>query len=63
MGEGAEGRLECLGKSWVFAVGSGESSQQGRDSHRWTPLSPHFANLGTLETERSPGSGKRKIDT
>lgn len=61
VGEGTEGRLECLGESWVFAVGSGESVQQGRDSHRWTPLSPCFASLRTLETECFLLVGRAKL--
>lgn len=49
VGERTEERLECLRESWGFAVGSGESSQQGRDTHRWTHLSPYFASLSNLE--------------
>lgn len=61
VGKGMEGTLECLQKSWIFAVGSGESSQQGRDSHRWTLLSPHFASLSTLETKCSLVVGREKL--
>lgn len=58
MEEGLGGHTE---ESGFFSVGSEEPSQQGRYSHRWTPLSPRSVSLSTLETECSLVVGRAEL--
>ena len=63
VGEGTEGRLECLGESWVFFCGFWGVIPAGEGQPQMDLSLPMLCQSQNLGNRMFPGGGKSKMDT